>query len=48
MGAFLDVAVRDLLLAVAAYTLARLTEVRQPATAGSYVRKQEMARPSAA
>lgn len=28
MGAFLDVAVRDLLLAVAAFTLARLAEVR--------------------
>ncbi|HLG15269.1 MAG TPA: hypothetical protein VJH03_12305 [Blastocatellia bacterium] len=31
-GAFLDVAVRDLLMALAAYTLARLTEARQPAT----------------
>lgn len=31
MGAFLDVAVRDLLIALAAFTLARLTEVRQPA-----------------
>jgi uncharacterized membrane protein YphA (DoxX/SURF4 family) len=31
-GQFLDVAVRDLLMAIAAYTLARLTEVRQPAT----------------
>lgn len=29
MGTFLDVAVRDLLLAVAAFALARLTEVRQ-------------------
>jgi hypothetical protein len=29
MGSFLDVAVRDLLLAVAAFTLARLTETRQ-------------------
>jgi len=48
MGAFLDVAVRDLLLAVAAYTLARLTEVRQPVTAGSYLRKREVAHPSAA
>ena len=28
-GAFLDVAVRDLLLAVAAFVLARLTELRQ-------------------
>ncbi|WP_243294091.1 hypothetical protein [Geothrix mesophila] len=33
MGAYLDVAVRDLLLALAAYTLAQLTEVRE-ATAG--------------
>ena len=32
MGAFFDVAVRDLLLAVTAYTLARLTEVRQSET----------------
>ncbi len=31
-GMFLDVAVRDLEMAIAAYTLARLTEVRQPAT----------------
>ncbi len=31
MGAFLDVAVRDLLLAIAAFTLARLTETREPA-----------------
>jgi uncharacterized membrane protein YphA (DoxX/SURF4 family) len=31
-GAFLDVAVRDLVMAIAAYTLARLTEVRQPVT----------------
>ena len=34
MGAYLDVAVRDLLLALAAYTLAQLTEVRE-AAAGS-------------
>jgi uncharacterized membrane protein YphA (DoxX/SURF4 family) len=32
-GTFLDVAVRDLVMAIAAYTLARLTEARQPATA---------------
>lgn len=32
-GAFLDVAVRDLLLAVAAFALARLTEVRGSGTA---------------
>jgi uncharacterized membrane protein YphA (DoxX/SURF4 family) len=29
-GRYFDVAVRDLLMAIAAYTLARLTEVRQP------------------
>ena len=34
-GAFLDVAVRDLLLAVAAFALARLTEVRQSEAASS-------------
>jgi uncharacterized membrane protein YphA (DoxX/SURF4 family) len=32
-GRYFDVAVRDLLLAIAAYTLARLTEVRQPVAA---------------
>jgi hypothetical protein len=36
MGAFLDVAVRDLLLAVAAFTLARLTEVRQSEAGASF------------
>jgi len=36
MGAFLDVAVRDLLLAVAAFTLARLTEARQ-SEAGAFI-----------
>ena len=30
-GRFFDVAVRDLVMAIAAYTLARLTEARQPA-----------------
>ena len=34
MGAYLDVAVRDLLLALAAYTLAQLTEVREAVTEG--------------
>jgi uncharacterized membrane protein YphA (DoxX/SURF4 family) len=48
MGAFFDVAVRDLLIALAAYTLARLTEVKQPAAAGSFVPKQELIRPNAA
>ena len=32
-GSYLDVAVRDLIMAIAAYTLARLTEARQPAAA---------------
>jgi uncharacterized membrane protein YphA (DoxX/SURF4 family) len=32
-GSFLDVAVRDLVMAIGAYTLARLTEARQPAIA---------------
>src|SRR5262249_19208895 len=32
-GKFLDVAVRDLEMAIAAYTLARLTEARQPVAA---------------
>lgn len=34
MGAYLDVAVRDLLLAVAAFTLARLTEAREARAGG--------------
>ncbi len=48
MDAFFDVAVRDLLIAVAAFTLARLTEVRQSATADSFVHRQELVRPTAA
>jgi hypothetical protein len=36
-GHYFDVAVRDLLMAVAAYTLARLTEVRQAAPAPARV-----------
>jgi hypothetical protein len=48
MGAFFDVAVRDLLIALAAFTLARLTEVRQAAAAEFFVHQQELARPSAA
>ena len=35
MGTFFDVAVRDILLAIAAFTLARLTEVRQTTKANS-------------
>ena len=48
MGAFLDVAVRDVLLAVAAFTLARLTEVRQASTDASTVPKQGRLMASAA
>jgi len=47
MGAFLDVAVRDVLLAVAAFTLARLTEARQASRAASTVPKQGLLRASA-
>jgi uncharacterized membrane protein YphA (DoxX/SURF4 family) len=32
-GRYFDVAVRDIVMAIAAYTLARLTEVRQPVAA---------------
>jgi hypothetical protein len=35
-GAYFDVAVRDLLLAVAAFVLAQLTELRQSESAGSF------------
>ncbi len=31
MGSFFDIAVRDVVMAIGAYTLARLTEARQPA-----------------
>ena len=48
MGAFFDIAVRDILLALAAFTLARLTEVRQASTASSPVQKQGVLGVSAA
>ena len=48
MGAFLDVAVRDLLIAVAAFSLARLTEVRESAVASVFTLKEERVRPTAA
>jgi hypothetical protein len=48
MGAFFDVAVRDLLIAVAAFSLARLTEVREGAVANSFTHRQELVRPNAA
>lgn len=48
MGAFFDVAVRDVLLALAAFTLARLTEVRQASTAASSGSKPGLLRASAA
>ena len=34
LGGFVDIAVRDVVLAVAAFTLARLTEAREPQAAG--------------
>jgi hypothetical protein len=42
MGAFFDVAVRDLLIAVAAFSLARLTEARGSAI-HSFTHRQELA-----
>lgn len=48
MGAFFDVAVRDLLIAVAAFSLARLTEVREGVVASSFTHRQELVRPNAA
>jgi hypothetical protein len=48
MGAFFDVAVRDILLALAAFTLARLTEVRQATAGNSSAYKQGLVRASAA
>lgn len=48
MGAFFDVAVRDLLIAVAAFSLARLTEVREALVAPSFTHRQELVRPTAA
>jgi uncharacterized membrane protein YphA (DoxX/SURF4 family) len=48
MGAFFDVAVRDLLIAVAAFSLARLTEVREAGLANSFIHRQELVRPNAA
>ena len=48
MGAFFDVAVRDLLIAVAAFSLARLTEVREARLANSFTHRQELVRPNAA
>jgi uncharacterized membrane protein YphA (DoxX/SURF4 family) len=47
-GAFFDVAVRDLLIAVAAFSLARLTEVREAKVASSFTHRQEQERPNAA
>jgi hypothetical protein len=48
MGAFFDAAVRDLLIAVAAFSLARLTEVREASLASSFTHRQEVVRPTAA
>lgn len=48
MGAFFDVAVRDLLIAIAAYSLARLTEVREGVADRSFAYEKKVVRPSAA
>ena len=48
MGAFFDVAVRDLIIAVAAFSLARLTEVRETTVASSFPHRQELAQSTAA
>ena len=48
MGAFFDIAVRDVLLALAAFTLARLTEVRQASTASSSTQSHGVLRAGAA
>jgi uncharacterized membrane protein YphA (DoxX/SURF4 family) len=48
MGSYFDVAVRDLLLALAAYSLARMTEVRETAVALPQVHEQPLTRPRAA
>ena len=48
MEAFFDVAVRDLLIAVAAFSLARVTEVREARVGSSFTHRQELVRPNAA
>jgi uncharacterized membrane protein YphA (DoxX/SURF4 family) len=48
MGAFFDVAVRDLVIAVAAFSLARLTEAREATVASSSTPRQELLHPKAA
>ncbi len=48
MGAYFDVAVRDLLIAVAAFSLARLTEFREARIATPLIHRQELVRPNAA
>lgn len=45
-GHYFDIAVRDVLLSIAAYTLARMEEVREPAVSSSRVRSDAVA-PSA-
>jgi uncharacterized membrane protein YphA (DoxX/SURF4 family) len=42
-GRFFDIAVRDVLLSLAAFTLARLTEARETAVASEPIRQSEMA-----
>ena len=48
MGAFFDVAVRDLLIALAAFTLAQLTEVKQETAVDSGVPERTLAQSEAA
>lgn len=48
MGAFFDVAVRDLLIALAAFTLAQLSEVKQTTAADSVIPRRVLVRPDAA
>lgn len=48
MGAFFDVAVRDLLIAIAAFSLARLTEVREGVADRSFAYEKNVVRPRAA
>lgn len=48
MGAFFDVAVRDLLIALAAFTLAQLSEVKQATAAETAVSERVLVPPEAA
>jgi hypothetical protein len=43
-GGFLDVAVRDVEIAIAAYVLARMTEAKQPSTIPEYAQRSAIDR----